>query len=103
MKTDFIKFSKRNFNIFLVKNQCQGILESKKKEGKKMHSFTIYEEYMDLITLLKEKEQQELILAICKYMFYDKELNLNEDQMKIFKYLKKSLDKSKNRIKKVKC
>ncbi len=65
-----------------------------------MNSFTIYEEYMDLITLLpKEKEQQELLLAICKYMFYDEEPNLNNDQMKIFKNLKRPLDKSKNKSK----
>ena len=36
-----------------------------------MNSFTIYKEYYELITLLNEKDQQELLLAIVKYMFED--------------------------------
>ena len=39
-----------------------------------MNSFTIYEEYIDLITLLPNREEQgELLLAICNYMFFDEE------------------------------
>ena len=62
-----------------------------------MKSFTIYEEYFDLITLLSKREQSELLLAICNYMFYDEEPILNEAQMKIFRNLKRPLDKSKKR------
>ncbi len=65
-----------------------------------MNSFTIYVEYMDLITLLpKKRDQEELLFAICKYMLYGEEPNLNDDQMKIFKNLKRPLDKSKNKSK----
>lgn len=63
-----------------------------------MNSFTIYKDYIDLITLLPNKrEQSELLLAICNYMFFDEEPNLNESQMKIFRNLKRPLDKSKKR------
>ena len=62
-----------------------------------MKSFTIYEEYFDLITLLSKREQSELLLAICNYMFYDEEPILNEAQMKIYRNLKRPLDKSKKR------
>lgn len=64
-----------------------------------MNGFTIYEEYYDLMTLLPEIEQQELLLAITKYMFKDIEPVLNENQMKIFKNLKRPLDISKNQSK----
>lgn len=63
-----------------------------------MNSFTIYKDYIDLITLLpNRKEQSELLLAICNYMFFDEEPNLNNTQMKIFRNLKRPLDKSKKR------
>ena len=62
-----------------------------------VNSFTIYEEYFELITLLDEKKQAELLLAICNYMFKDEEPNLNQNQMKIFTNLKRPLDKSKNK------
>ncbi|MBR4672107.1 MAG: hypothetical protein IKO78_02760, partial [Bacilli bacterium] len=58
-------------------------------------SFTIYEEYYDLITLLDEEEQKDLIMAIIEYMFKDKKPTLNDKQMKIFNNLKRPLDKSK--------
>lgn len=64
-----------------------------------MNGFTIYKEYYELITLLDEKEQQEILLAITKYMFEDVEPILNEKQMKIFANLKRPLDKSKKRSK----
>ena len=34
-----------------------------------MNGFTIYKEYYELITLLTEREQHELLLAITKFMF----------------------------------
>ncbi len=58
-------------------------------------SFTIYEEYYDLITLLDEDEQKGLIFAIMNYMFRDIEPSLNDRQMKIFNNLKRPLNKSK--------
>lgn len=62
-----------------------------------MNGFTIYKEYYELITLLTEKEQQELSLAIMRYMFENIEPTLNDRQTKIFNNLKRPLDKSKNR------
>lgn len=62
-------------------------------------SFTIYKEYYELITLLNEKEQQELSLAILKYMFEGIDPKLNEKEMKIFNNLKRPLNKSKNKSK----
>ncbi len=67
-----------------------------------MNGFTIYKEYYELITLLSEKEQQELLLAITKYMFEDVEPSLNEKQTKIFNNLKRPLDVSKNNSKRSK-
>ncbi len=65
-----------------------------------MNSYTIYKEYYELITLLPEKEQQELLLAITKYMFEDEEPNnLSERQKKIFNNLKRPLSKSKEQSK----
>lgn len=64
-----------------------------------MNGFTIYKEYYELITLLTEKDQQELLLAIVKYMFDDTIPTLNDKQMKIFTNLKRPLDKSKKRSK----
>ncbi len=62
-------------------------------------SFAFYSEYYELITLLNEEEQKELSLAILNYMFDDKKPNLNANQMKIFKNLKRPLDKSKSKAK----
>lgn len=62
-----------------------------------INSFSIYRDYYDLITLLSEREQQELLLAIIKYMFEDVEPSLNDKQMKVFKNLKRPLDKSKTK------
>lgn len=64
-----------------------------------VNSFTIYKEYYELITLLSEKEQQELLLAITRYMFEDIEPALNSKQTKIFNNLKRPLDKSKEQSK----
>lgn len=61
-----------------------------------MKSFTIYEEYFDLITLLPtEEEQKDFLYKIVEYMFYDKKPKLNTNQIKIFNNLKRPLDKSK--------
>ena len=62
-----------------------------------MNGFTIYSEYFDLITLLPKNEQGELLLAICNYMIFDEKPTLNEAQIKIFRNLKRPLDKSKKR------
>lgn len=64
-----------------------------------VNSFTIYKEYYELITLLSEKEQGELLLAITRYMFEDIEAALNSKQTKIFNNLKRPLDKSKEQSK----
>lgn len=64
-----------------------------------VNSFSIYKEYYELITLLSEKEQGELLLAITKYMFEDVESTLNSKQTKIFNNLKRPLDKSKGQSK----
>lgn len=64
-----------------------------------MNGFTIYKEYYELITLLTEREQQELLLAITKFMFEDVELTLNDKQTKIFNNLRRPLEKSKKRSK----
>ena len=62
-----------------------------------VNSFTFYKEYYDLITLLNEKEQMELLLAINRYMFENIEPTLNDKQAKIFNNLKRPLNKSKSR------
>lgn len=64
-----------------------------------MNGFTIYKEYYELITLLTEREQQELLLAITKFMFEDVEPTLNDKQKKIFNNLRRPLEKSKKRSK----
>ena len=64
-----------------------------------MNGFTIYKEYYELITLLSDKEQEQLVLSILKYMFEDIEPNLNERQTKIFNNLKRPLMKSKEQSK----
>ena len=65
----------------------------------KIKSFTIYEEYYELITLLNQREQEEFLLAIVRYMFEDVEPVLNDKQQKIFNNLKRPLDVSKNKSK----
>ena len=64
-----------------------------------MNGFTIYKEYYDLITLLPEKDQEKMLLAITKYMFDDEEPRLNEKQLKIFNNLRRPLMKSKEQSK----
>lgn len=64
-----------------------------------MNGFTIYKEYYELITLLTEREQQELLLAITRFMFEDVEPTLNDKQTKIFNNLRRPLEKSKKRSK----
>src|SRR5690625_2705823 len=64
-----------------------------------VNSFTIYKEYYELITLLSEREQQELLLAITKYMFEDIEPTLNSKQTKISNNSTRPLDKSKEQPK----
>lgn len=65
-----------------------------------MKSFTIFEEYYELITLLgNEQDEAELLLAIVKYMFEDIEPELNDRQMKVFKNLKRPLIVSKTKSK----
>lgn len=64
-----------------------------------MNSFTFFEDYYELITLLNEKDQGELLLAIMKYMFEDIEPELNKNQTKIFNNLKRPLSVSKNKSK----
>lgn len=64
-----------------------------------MNGFTIYKEYYELITLLTEREQQELLLAITKFMFENVEPTLNDKQTKIFNNLRRPLEKSKKRSK----
>lgn len=62
-------------------------------------SFATYIEYYELITLLSQKEQEELTLAIWKYMFEDITPTLNDRQQKVFNNLKRPLDISKNKSK----
>lgn len=64
-----------------------------------MNGFTIYKEYYELITLLDEKEQQEILLAITKYMFENVEPILNDRQQKVFNNLRRPLDKSRKNSK----
>ena len=65
-----------------------------------MKSFTIFEEYYELITLLdNEQDEAALLLAIVKYMFEDIEPELNDRQMKVFKNLKRPLIVSKTKSK----
>lgn len=60
-----------------------------------LKSFTLYEEYFELVTLLPEDEQGDILLAICNYMFYGIEPELKEKSLKVFKNLKRPLDVSK--------
>lgn len=62
-----------------------------------MKSFTVYEEYYDLMTLLPRKDRAELALSIMEYMFENTIPNLNKDQFKVFNNLKRPLDKSKSK------
>lgn len=63
----------------------------------KINSFAIYREYWDLITLLTEKEQSNVLMAVVKYMFEDEEVELSKRESKVFVNLKRPLDKSKNK------
>lgn len=63
----------------------------------KINSFAIYREYWELITLLNEKEQSNVLMAVFKYMFEDEEIKLSEREKKVFVNLKRPLDKSKNK------
>lgn len=63
----------------------------------KINSFTLYREYYDLITLLSDKEQANVLLAIAKYMFDNEEIILTERENKVFVNLKRPLEKSKNK------
>ena len=64
-----------------------------------INGFTIYREYYDLITLLSDKEQANVLLAIARYMFEDKEIKLSKKESKIFINLKRPLSKSKEQSK----
>ena len=63
----------------------------------KVKSFTVFEEYYELITLLDEEEQKNLLLAIFKFMFEDIEPTLNSRENKVFNNLKRPLIISKNK------
>ncbi len=70
-------------------------------------SFTIYKEFNDLIKLLKnEQKEAEIVYAIWQYMFEDKIIDLDNEQLAIFNNLKRPLDKiktkSKNKLNKIK-
>lgn len=60
-------------------------------------SFTLYREYYDLITLLSEKEQANVLLAMVKYVFDGEEFTLTDRENKVFINLKRPLDKSKSK------
>lgn len=61
-------------------------------------SFTIYSEYIDLISLLSKEEQYDLYGKIIDYIFYDAEvINLTRKQIKVWKNLKRPIDKSKTK------
>ena len=64
-----------------------------------INSFTLYREYYDLITLLNAEEQAKVLLAITKFMFEDKEIDLTEREKKVFVNLKRPLNKSKEQSK----
>lgn len=65
-------------------------------------SFTIYDEYYELIKNLKKSEKQELLLAIFEYMFEDKEPQLKGMTNAIFINLKRPLNVSKSNSKRAK-
>ena len=62
-------------------------------------SFTIYEEYYELIDNLPEKEKSKTLVAITDYMFKDIEPNLIGMSKAIFNNLKRPLDIAKNNSK----
>ena len=43
-----------------------------------INSFAMYREYYELITLLSEREQANVLLAMVKYVFEDEEIELSE-------------------------
>ena len=49
-----------------------------------INRFTLYREYYDLITLISDKEQANVLLAIAKYMFDDEEIKLSAKENKVF-------------------
>lgn len=67
-----------------------------------VRSFTIYDEYYELIKNLKKSEKQELLLAIFEYMFEDKEPQLKGMTNAIFINLKRPLNVSKSNSKRAK-
>lgn len=64
-----------------------------------INSFAMYREYYELITLLSEREQANVLLAMVKYVFEDEEMALSEKEKKVFINLKRPLEKSKNKSK----
>lgn len=64
-----------------------------------INSFSVYKDYYDLITILSEREQEKISLAIFKYMFEDIEPIFTGNTAKIFNNLKRPLEKSKNKSK----
>ena len=64
-----------------------------------INSFAMYREYYELITLLSEREQANVLLAMVKYVFEDEEIALSEKEKKVFINLKRPLEKSKNKSK----
>ena len=64
-----------------------------------INSFTLYGEYYDLMTLLTDRVQANVLLAIAEYMFDDEEIKLNNRENKVFVNLKRPLDKSENKSK----
>ena len=57
-------------------------------------SFTIYREYFDLISVLSDKEQGELLLALVKFGLNEEPPdNLNPRQMAVFVNLKRPIEK----------
>ena len=62
-----------------------------------MKSFTVYEEYYQLIKCLNDKDRFIIYDAMFKYMFEDKEVQLDGLKNGIWVNIKRPLDKSKNR------
>ena len=63
--------------------------------------FTIYREFLDLINILNEKEQEQLMLKIVKYGFDEKDIpkGLNKRQQAVFDNLKRPIDKYRSKSK----
>ena len=67
-----------------------------------IHSFTIYEEYFALVSILKGKKAEHLLYAIVTYMFKGIEPKLDTEEKAVFDSLKRALDKQKNKSKNAK-